>query len=752
MPFPRLTLAALMATLPLVAAAEDTHLPRTVVTDQADLVPDAATRSGKALRETTPATDDTASLLRDMPGVSLYKAGGVSSLPAIRGLADDRLRIRVDGMDLIASCPNHMNPALSYIEPAAVAHASVFAGITPVSVGGDSIGGSIVVDSAAPRFAAPGEGMRVSGEAGARYGSNGDAFSANLSAAAASEQFSAHYTGSTARSNDLSAGGNFKRSTATGRVGHTLDRDTIGSTAYQTSNHQLNLAYRQQNHLFEARFGLQDMAEQLYPNQRMDLLDNSAQRTNLRYEGRFDRGRFEARAYHEEVDHFMDFGDDKRYWYSTASGGSAAINGVPCAPIAANCAAGMPMYTSSQTDGLRLQADITLNDTDLVRTGVEYQAYELDDWWPASGGGMWPGTFWNIRDGERDRWAVFGEWEGKLAQPWTALFGLRYERVASDAGDAIGYNPAGGGFQGRDADAFNAQDHQRTDNNWDVTALARYALSTTAELEFGFARKTRSPNLYERYTWSTWQMAALMNNFVGDGNGYVGNLDLEPEKAHTLSATLNWHAEDNAWGLKVTPFYTRVSDYIDAVQWNGTTNTERDVLLEDQFTVLRYTNQTARLFGIDLTGHLPLAHTAYGAFGLKGVLSYVDGKNLDTGDDLYNIMPINTRLTLTHQFGGWNNAAEVVAVGGKHDVSDQRNEIETSGYTLLNLRASYAWQQVQVDFGVENVFDRLYFDPLGGAYLGQGTTMSATAAGAPAWGLGVPGAGRNLYAGVKLRF
>lgn len=53
------------------------------------------------------AISDTASLLRDVPGLSLYGAGGVSSLPSIRGLADDRLRIKVDGMDLIAACPNH---------------------------------------------------------------------------------------------------------------------------------------------------------------------------------------------------------------------------------------------------------------------------------------------------------------------------------------------------------------------------------------------------------------------------------------------------------------------------------------------------------------------------------------------------------------------------------------------------------------------------------------------------------------------
>ena len=50
------------------------------------------------------------------------------------------------------------------------------------------------------------------------------------------------------------------------------------------------------------------------------------------------------------------------------------------------------------------------------------------------------------------------------------------------------------------------------------------------------AHKVRSPNVYQRYTWSTWSMAAMMNNIVGDGNGYVGNLDLQPEVAHTLSA------------------------------------------------------------------------------------------------------------------------------------------------------------------------------------------------------------------------
>jgi len=56
-------------------------------------------------------------------------------------------------MDLIATCPNHMNPPLSCLDPSNIGELQVFAGITPVSVGGDSIGGTIIAETLAPEFA-----------------------------------------------------------------------------------------------------------------------------------------------------------------------------------------------------------------------------------------------------------------------------------------------------------------------------------------------------------------------------------------------------------------------------------------------------------------------------------------------------------------------------------------------------------------------------------------------------------------------
>ena len=741
--------AALAVAFSAPAAYAQTTLNEVVVS--AGKIPEASTprQIGQAeIAAKHAVTRDTAALLQDVPGVSLYGAGGVSSLPSIHGLADDRLRITVDGMDFIATCPNHMNPPLSYLDPNAVSKIKVYAGITPVSVGGDSIGGSIVAETAPPAFAAPGQGLLTKGEIGTFYRSNNNAVGGNVGATVATENFSVSYTGAMTKADNYTAGGNFKTTTATGRTGHTLPLDEVGSSAYESQTHTLGFAMRGGNHLVEAKFAYQDVPEQLYPNQRMDMLGNEQKRVNLRYLGQFDWGMLEARAYYEDVDHFMDFGADKKYWYWS---GNPSYNGAPCNPATQpQCASGMPMYSTSKTTGVNLKADIELGAKDLLRLGALYQHYSLDDWWGASGGGMSPNAFQNINNGQRDRAGLFGEWESRLTTQWTTQIGARYEYVSSSTDPVHGYNLTSAPFSGTggsmnqttDAVRFNNGNRSKSDSNLDLTALARYTPSRTTDIEFGLARKVRSPNLYERYTWSTASMMAVMNNFVGDGNGYIGNPDLKPETAYTASATLDMHSADRAWEFKATPYFTHVDDYIDAVRLPSSTTT-------NQYVTLKYTNQSARLYGLDLSGRMPLASTSVGAFGLTGLLGYTRGENRVTGGNLYNIMPLNAKLALTHQFGGWNNAIEVIGVSGKHDISAVRNEIQTSGYSLTNLRASYTWNKVRVDFGVENLFDKFYSLPLGGAYTGQGTTMSQTGT---TWGIAVPGMGRSFYAGLNLKF
>jgi iron complex outermembrane receptor protein len=140
-------------------------------------------------------------------------------------------------------------------------------------------------------------------------------------------------------------------------------------------------------------------------------------------------------------------------------------------------------------------------------------------------------------------------------------------------------------------------------------------------------------------------------------------------------------------------------------------------------------------------------------FKLTGVMNYVRGKNQTTNDNLYNIMPLNARLALVQNKGSWINSAEWQLVAAKTLVSEVRNENQTGGYGLLNLRSSYVWNlthnQVRVDMSVENVFNHFYEQALGGAYVGQGKTMSANAI---PWGISVPGIGRSFNVAVNVMF
>jgi len=763
MMFARKTIALAVAlTLPAATllggnavAAEDkaTTLPEvTVSASKVDTSqPVGATLVDEAsLASRRPATSDSASLLGDVPGVSLYGAGGVSSLPVIHGLADDRLRIKVDGMDLISACGNHMNPPLSYIDPSNVGSIQVFAGIAPVSSGGDSIGGTILANSPAPEFAAAGQGTLFKGQAGAFYRSNGNAAGGNLSATIASEKLSMTYSGSTVESENYTAGGNFKVAgpafIADGKSINTstkwLSGDEVGSSMYKSTNQSLGFALRHENHLVELKLGQQDIPYQGFPNQRMDMTANDSEQVNLRYTGQYDWGNLEARAYNEHTRHKMNFLEDKAFWYTSN-------------------APGMPMDTEGKNTGALVKADIVLSARDTLKVGGEYQHYRFDDWWDPSGtGGMYPNTFWDINDGQRDRYAAFAEWEARWSPQWLSQLGLRSETVEMDTGTVQGYNSA----YDADAKAFNGADRSRTDNNWDMTALARYTPDNSKTYEFGYARKTRSPNLYERYTWSTGGMAMNMINMTGDGNGYVGNLDLKPEVAHTLSATADWHdAGQQNWGLKVTPYYTYVEDYInarrcaasDTLMVGSPCAAATNLTKTDNFVFLKYDNQDARLYGLDVSGYFPLAkNTGYGNFTATGMLNYVRGKTASgTDDNLYNMMPLNAKLAVVQRLGNWTNTAEVQMVAAKEDVSQIHNELKTAGYGLLNLRSSYTWKKARFDVGIENVFDRFYDHPLGGAYVGQGTTMPPMiTAGSPRWGVAVPGMGRSIYAGVNVKF
>ncbi|MBP7942935.1 MAG: TonB-dependent receptor plug domain-containing protein [Polynucleobacter sp.] len=709
----KVTPIALVASLMLTNAYGQTapNLDTLTVTGIQEAPLTQTTLVGKELNQSRVNTPNTAAMLLNIPGVSMYTGGGVSGLPSIHGLADDRVAVKVDGLDLISSCPNHMNSPLSYISPSNVGSVKVITGLSPVSTGGDSLGGVVSVQSLPPVFANKGEAL-TQGEVGASYSSNANAIAGNLNVTAAGDEFSVNYTIDSAKAGNYTAGGNFKP------AANGLSGNTVGASKYIATNQQLSLAWQKDNHLVEFKAGYQFIPFEGYSNQRMDMTKNQSEQFNLKYTGKYDWGTLEAQAYNQMVNHQM---DDN--------------TGARTSPA-------MPMLATSSTNGAVIKGTLPISETQLARIGTEWQGYKLNDWWPPSGTGMMmsPNTFQNINNGTRDRLALFSELEQQWSKELMGLAGVRVEQVAANAGNVQGYSSM---YQSQ-ANAFNAQKHQQTDYNWDLTALSRYKPDNNQNYEAGYSRKTRSPNLYERYSWSTTPMAAIMNNFVGDGNGYVGQVTLAPEVANTVSFASDWHdANKEVWGFKTNPYYTYVSNYIDAA-----CNTTCTV---DKFNVLKYVNQDAQLYGLDLSGNVMLGKLPQlGRFQMTGIASYTRGQNVTTGGNLYNIMPLNGKIGFVQYLGAnWTNTVEAQFVAAKTNLNAVRNEIATGGYSLYNLRASYDDKKYRVNFGIENLLNKLYALPQGGAYLGQGNTMSMNGV---AWGTGVAGMGRTLYVSANMKF
>lgn len=709
----KVTSIALVASLMLTNAYGQTapNLDTLTVTGIQEAPLTQTTLVGKELNQSRVNTPNTAAMLLNIPGVSMYTGGGVSGLPSIHGLADDRVAVKVDGLDLISSCPNHMNSPLSYISPSNVGSVKVITGLSPVSAGGDSLGGVVSVQSLPPVFANKGETL-TQGEVGASYSSNANAIAGNLNVTAAGDEVSVNYTIDSAKAGNYTAGGNFKP------AANGLSGNTVGASKYIATNQQLSLAWQKDNHLVEFKAGYQFIPFEGYSNQRMDMTKNQSEQFNLKYTGKYDWGTLEAQAYNQMVNHQM---DDN--------------TGARTSPA-------MPMLATSSTNGAVIKGTLPISETQLARIGTEWQGYKLNDWWPPSGTGMMmsPNTFQNINNGTRDRLALFSELEQQWSKELMGLAGVRVEQVAANAGNVQGYSSM---YQSQ-ANAFNAQKHQQTDYNWDLTALSRYKPDNNQNYEAGYSRKTRSPNLYERYSWSTTPMAAIMNNFVGDGNGYVGQVTLAPEVANTVSFASDWHdANKEVWGFKTSPYYTYVSNYIDAA-----CNTTCTV---DKFNVLKYVNQDAQLYGLDLSGNVMLGKLPQlGRFQMTGIASYTRGQNVTTGGNLYNIMPLNGKIGFVQYLGAnWTNTVEAQFVAAKTNLNAVRNEIATGGYSLYNLRASYDDKKYRVNFGIENLLNKLYALPQGGAYLGQGNTMSMNGV---AWGTGVAGMGRTLYVSANMKF
>ena len=674
---------------------------------------------------------DTGDLLSEFLGVNAIKNGGFSSLPTIQGLSGDRISIRIDGMSLISSCANHMNPPLSYTSPININNIDVLAGLSSVSQGGDNIGGVIYIESNKLMFGKD-EKPVTKGRIQSFFQSNNNSTGINLNLTAVDKDKAFKYFGSFIEANNSYAGGSFKDSGVAASGRGYLAGDEIGSSRFKNQNHQLTLAKKEGQHYYEAMFAYQDSPYQSFPNQRMDSVGNTNYQLNIRHQAEYNWGNLSSQIYYEDTNHKHNFADDKQFTY---------IN------VMAQTSYGMPMEANGQTFGILAEGEIFMDDQKTLKIGAEIQLYGLDDKWesnPSDQGMMSGNDFYNINDGERDRYDIYAQLDTLWSDRWLSSIGLRYGLVQTGSSDVQGYNPNNnmGSNQLDDSFAFNNRDRSKTDNNINFSMLGKYTPNKLSSLEFGYTMKAKSPNLYQRYTWSTWTMAANMNNLYGDGNGYVGNIDLRPETAHKIGLLIDHAGSEGRWMFKINPYYSYIDDYIDV---------ESLATRSDGYRNLQFNNHDATIAGIDIAAKRNMFESwGYGKYNLSAKFNYQRGRNIDNSTDLYNLMPANLTMAFNQELGTWKNSFVVTMVDKKKHTDSVRQERETAAFTIADLYSSYRFYDLEIVGSVENIFNRTYDNPNGGEYLGQGATMSTGIMRASS--SQVPGMGRSLNLALTYSF
>ncbi|GGW93453.1 TonB-dependent receptor [Alteromonas halophila] len=618
--------------------------------------------------------------LLNQRGVTFSEAGGVSALPVINGLMGDRISVSVDGATLTAACANQMNPPLSYVSANQIRHVQVLPGVSPVSRGGDNIAGVIALETINPQYSEQSHFTVQSGNAGLSYRSANQLQGVNGSLHLASDTLSLRYTGAFEDAKSYQDG----------------NGATVFDTLYRAQNHALTGAFRDDTAQLAVKVSHQAIPFQGFANQYMDMTDNTSTGVTVRYEHGFTSGDLLVHANWHEVDHEMGFF-------------SAQKTGM------------MPMLTDASDRSLKMAWNMSLSPAHQLSLGAEYHDYRLDDWWPALDGSMMmgPDDFININNGKRTRAAMYGETDMALAANWQLSAGVRLEHVVTNTDEVQPYNRMPMmGMPNKDAaaaDRFNQASRKRSENLVDITLLLTHRIADNHHWQAGLSRKNRAPNLYERYSWGKGTMATTMIGWFGDGNGYTGNLTLTAETAHTFSVGYTFENSKATTALSITPYYTKVDDYIDVDvtgQFFAFNRMQQPGAMRNSLT---FTNLDATLYGVDMSArHLLFSSQHRGELNVSVNAALNRGSRDDSGEPLYQQMPWQWGVQLQHTLGGWTNSLQLQWVADKTRVDPRRLENRTGSYTLINLHSAYQWEHLSIRAGISNLFDKDYALPLGG--------------------------------------
>lgn len=657
---------------------------------------------------------DATALLRGAPGANLINNGPLSGQAQYRGMFGDRVAVRVDGIPIVPGGPNWMDAPLHYAPMQQLASLTIYRGITPVSAGAETIGGTIVAETRRAEFAS-GSGFDTGGRAAGGFQGNGDVFTAGVFTAVSNDSHRLHIAADRIDGDD--------------RDFSSSDNATIAGTRAEKTDFGIGYGLRIGEHRVSIDYRRHETDDTGNPALPADIRFIDTDLFKAAYADTLGGIDVNAQVTYQDVDHVMtnfDLRPAPDFFIPP-----------PAAPMPLQMAFGGTdrrlLDVVSETLGAQIGAKAPLAGGHLkLGFSLLQSEHRTDVSDPDSA--FFARPFPNV---ERDRLSGFVEWSGSLPSASELVTGLRVTRVDTDADEAIA--PALPPAQAL-KDRFNAADRDRGDTLVDWAVQIRRPLGDAVALYLGGARKARAPSYIERYAWLPIESTAGL----ADGNNHVGRLNLDPEVAHEVNLGLEFGSA--RWNFSPQAFYRDVDDYI-----QGVPATDPAIIMVSTVngdpTPLQYTNVGAEFFGADADFGVSLTDRLH----FDGTLSYVRAKRTDIDDDIFRVAPFNGDLSISYSAGRWRLLTRAVWAADQNKVSATNGEPRSEGYIVFNLAGELRISPaLTLRVGVGNVFDNRHTDHLAGFNRVIGSDVDGETAPPATRDNRIPGLGRNVLVRAEI--
>jgi iron complex outermembrane receptor protein len=622
---------------------------------------------------------DVGEALTKLEGIWKIRKGGIANDVVLRGFFRDNINVLIDGDRVYGACPGRMDPPAFHVDFSQVERIEIIKGPFDVRHQG-SMAGLVNIITKKPE---KGFHLKLNASAGS--------FNfINLSPVVSyADDKLGILVGYSYRYSKPYKDGDGKKITEYANY----KPQFINSKAFEINTYWTKLGFKPiENHSVEFSYTRQDARHVLYPYLRMDAIYDKTDRFNMNYQidGISDTLKsLKFHLYYTKVDHWM----DDRYRTSAGMGLWS-----------------MATDAKSKAYGGRLEAnlgDLTLG----------FEAYKRN--WDAINYMGMMGTQYVIPDVDTDSFGLYGEYKKNLSDRLRWVAGLRLDTTKTQADSSKANTNLYFAYK-------NTRSTSKTDTYPSGNIQLFYELQKGTELFVGLGHSVRVPDPQERY-FALRRMS---------GSDSVGNPELKPSKNTELDLGIK-HSTDRAL-IKAAAFYSYVQDYI-TVHNQNRVNSVPGVMNSQARS---YENVNAQFFGGEVDLRLSLTQELF----LFGGMSYVQArketkpeKNINSSN-VAEIPPLKTRIALRYDKGSYFGEVETILSATQNRTDTDLREQKTSGYGVVNIKVGGNFKGFTINAGIDNVFDKRYFEHL--SYLRDPFTT----------GVKVPEPGRTFYVNVSYTF